>query len=56
MIDFELMMQEEFDDFYEESKKHKNLKMFIEFEGLDTEYNSKGIEFGKRHIQCGQEV
>lgn len=47
MIDFELMMQEEFDDFYEESKKHKNLKMFIEFEGLDTEYNSKGIEFGK---------
>ena len=47
MIDFELMMQEEFDEFYEERKKHKNLKMFIEFEGLDTEYGSKEIKFDK---------
>ena len=45
MIDLELMIQEEFDEFYEESKKHKNLKMFIEFEGLDTEYTAKNIKF-----------
>ena len=47
MIDFELQMEQEFDDFYEERKKHKNLKMFIEFEGLDTEYSSKEIKFEK---------
>jgi len=45
MIDFELKMQEEFDDFYEESKKHNNLKMFLEFDGLFIEYTGKSMEF-----------
>jgi len=45
MIDFNLMIEEEFDDFYEESEKHKNLKMFIEFDDLDTEYKGKEIKF-----------
>ena len=47
MIDFELKMQEELDDFYDESKKHNNLKMFIEFDNLGTEYKSKDIKFDK---------
>lgn len=47
MIEFNLKMQEEFDDFYEESKRHKNLKMFIDFKSLDTEYKSKEIKFDK---------
>jgi hypothetical protein len=47
MIDFELMIEEEFDEFYEESKRHKNLKMLIEFEGLDTQYNSKEFKLDK---------
>lgn len=45
MIGFDLYMEEEFNEFYEERKKHKNLKMFIEFEGLDTEYTGKELKF-----------
>lgn len=47
MIEFNLMMDDELDEFYEEESKHKSLKMLIEFEDLLTEYNSKDISFGK---------
>lgn len=47
MIEFNLMIEDEFDDFYDESEKHKNLKMFIEFDDLDTEYKGKEFKFDK---------
>lgn len=48
MIDLEVMIQEEFDEFYEESKNHKNLRMLIEFDSLDTEYSTKkDMKFNK---------
>ena len=47
MIDFELMMQDELDGFYEDSEQHKNLKMMLEFDDLGIEYKSKEIKFEK---------
>ena len=47
MIDFELMMQDELDDFYDESEKHNDLKMYVEFDNLCTEYKNKEIKFDK---------
>tara|TARA_R110000772_G_scaffold105909_2_gene207748 strand:+ start:6236 stop:6448 length:213 start_codon:yes stop_codon:yes gene_type:complete len=47
MIDFNLLMEDELDDFYNEQSKHNNLRMLIEFEDMLTDYDTKGMDLGK---------
>lgn len=41
MIDFTVEMEQELDDFYNERARHNNLKMLIDFEQSEIEYESK---------------
>ena len=43
MIDFTIQMEQDLDDFYNERKRHNNLKMIIDFEQSSIEYESKQI-------------
>lgn len=43
-IDFELMIDESFEDFEEQSKKPRNLKEFVSFDLSNLEYNEKDFK------------
>lgn len=45
MMDFELKMQDELDDFYSERERHNNLKLLLDFDSILTDYSSKEIKF-----------
>ena len=43
-IDFELMIEESFDDFEEQVNKPRNLKEFVSFDLSNLEYNEKDFK------------
>jgi hypothetical protein len=47
MMDFELKMQDELDDFYSERERHNNLKLLLDFDSILTNYGSKEIKLGE---------
>jgi hypothetical protein len=44
MIDFNIKMEEELDDFYAERKRHNNFKLLIDFEQSSIEYTHKEMK------------
>ena len=44
MIEFNIRMEEELDDFYAERKRHNNFKLLIDFEQSSIEYSAKEMK------------
>jgi len=44
MIEFNIKMEEDLDDFYAERKRHNNFKLLIDFEQSSVEYTPKDMK------------